>query len=168
VIRGARPADRSAIEAVTLAAYEQYAAILPPRLWLEYRRNIEETLAGAALDITIVAEAEGGALVGSVLIHPAGARMAVPGRGEADRLAYPEVRLLAVAPAARGRGVGRRLMDECIRRARLSGAKALTLHTTDMMTVALQLYERMGFVRATDLDVEVVPGVLVKGYRLDL
>jgi GNAT superfamily N-acetyltransferase len=94
--------------------------------------------------------------------------MAVPGRGEADRLAYPEVRLLAVAPAARGRGVGRRLMDECIRRARLSGAKALTLHTTDMMTVALQLYERMGFVRATDLDVEVVPGVLVKGYRLDL
>jgi hypothetical protein len=59
-------------------------------------------------------------------------------------------------------------MDECIRRARVSRAKVLTLHTTDMMTVAMQLYERMGFVRATDLDVEVAPGVLVKGYRLAL
>jgi C4-type Zn-finger protein len=36
------------------------------------------------------------------------------------------------------------------------------------MRVAMQLYERMGFVRAPDLDLEVAPGVLAKGYRLDL
>src|SRR6185503_14527838 len=71
VIRSAREADRPAIEAVTLAAYEQYAAILPPRLWREYRRNIVATLADATPEITIVAEA-GGALVGSVLLQPAG------------------------------------------------------------------------------------------------
>jgi len=36
---------------------------------------------------------------------------------------YPEVRLLAVAPAARGKGIGEALMRECIRRARRSGAR---------------------------------------------
>jgi GNAT superfamily N-acetyltransferase len=167
VIRGGRPADRAAIEAVTLAAYEQYAAILPPHLWQQYRQHIVETLAGAAPDITIVAEAEG-ALVGSVLLYPPGAEMAEPGTGRSSRLAYPEVRLLAVAPAARGQGVGRRLMDECIRRCRVSGTKVLTLHTTAMMRVAMQLYERMGFAREPALDLEVAPGALVKGYRLDI
>jgi predicted N-acetyltransferase YhbS len=165
VIRSARPADRPAIEAVTLAAYKQYATILPPRLWREYRRNIVDTLADAIPDITIVAEAQG-ALVGSVLLYPAGAE--IPGRDTSHPLGHPEVRLLAVAPSARGRGVGRGLMDECIRRTRASGTKVLTLHTTDMMSVAMQLYERMGFVRAVGLDFEVAPGVLVKGYRLDL
>ena len=167
MIRGARPSDRPAIEAVTLAAYEQYAAVVPARLWQEYRRNIVETLADATDDITIVAEAEG-ALVGSVLFLPAGTEAAAPGRGTLSRRAYPEVRLLAVAPAARGRGVGRGLMDECIRRARAGGTPVLGLHTTDMMRAAVQLYERMGFVRATSLDFEIAPGVLVKGYRLDL
>jgi hypothetical protein len=39
-IRDARAADRAAIEAVTLAAYEQYAATLGAPLWGMYRQNI--------------------------------------------------------------------------------------------------------------------------------
>jgi GNAT superfamily N-acetyltransferase len=167
VIRSAGAAERPAIEAVTLAAYEQYATVLPSALWREYRRNIVETLAAASPDVTIVAEAAG-ALVGSVLLYPAGVEMIEPGRDTASRLAHPEVRLLAVAPAARGRGVGQRLMDECVRRARAGGATALTLHTTDMMSGAVRLYERMGFVRAPRLDFLVTADLLVKGYRLDL
>jgi predicted N-acetyltransferase YhbS len=76
-MRTARPADRPAIEALTLAAYEQYAAILPPLLWQQYRQNIAETLADAPPDVTIVAEADG-ALVGSVLLYPAAARLVEP------------------------------------------------------------------------------------------
>ena len=38
---------RPAIEAVTLAAYEQYAAVLAPPLWAAYRQNIVATLAAA-------------------------------------------------------------------------------------------------------------------------
>ena len=41
-------------------------------------------------------------------------------------------------------------MKECIRRARRLGAACLNLHTTDMMQVAMRMYERMGFVRAPD------------------
>ena len=83
-------------------------------------------------------------------------------------LAFPEVRLLAVAPSARGQGIGARLMDECVRRARESRATALTLHTTDVMRAAMRLYERLGFRRVPELDFEPAPGVTVKGFRLDL
>jgi GNAT superfamily N-acetyltransferase len=80
----------------------------------------------------------------------------------------PEVRLLAVAPEARGQGIGTALMKECIRRARRLGAACLNLHTTDMMQVAMRMYERMGFVRAPELDFHPDPSITVKAYRLEL
>jgi GNAT superfamily N-acetyltransferase len=165
-IRDARPSDRGAILAVTLAAYEQYAAALTPPLWARYRQNIQATLGDVGTAAQIVAE-ETGALVGTVLLFPAGAVMPNPG-GTAIPLEWPEVRLLAVAPAARGKGVARRLMEECIQRARAAGAPALTLHTADLMAVAMRLYERMGFTRAPELDIRPAPGILAKGYRLPL
>jgi len=113
-----------------------------------------------------VAEKDGH-IVGSVLLYPAGTVMGRAGGGSAT-LALPEVRLLAVAPSVRGQGIGALLMDECVRRARESGARALTLHTTDMMQAAVRLYSRMGFQRAPELDLQVAPEVVVKGYRLDL
>ncbi len=164
-IRDARSDDRGAIEAVTLAAYEQYAALMPAH-WDGYRQNILATLAAAQPEAQIVAE-EKGRVVGTVLLYPAGSVTARPG-GESITLAEPEVRLLAVAPEARGRGVGVTLMGECISRARQSGAAALTLHTTDVMQAAMRLYERLGFGRAPELDIQPVPGVTIKGYRLGL
>jgi len=37
-----------------------------------------------------------------------------------------------------------------------------------MMAVAMALYERMGFVRAPEIDFRPAPAMLVKGYRLAL
>lgn len=164
-IRDARSDDRGAIEAVTLAAYEQYAALMPAH-WEGYRQNILATLAAAQPEAQIVAEAED-RIVGTVLLYPAGSVMARPGGGSIT-LIWPEVRLLAVAPEARGRGIGVTLMSECVRRARQSGAAALTLHTTDIMQAAMRLYERLGFRRAPELDIQPAPGVTIKGYRLGL
>lgn len=164
-LRDATRADHAAIEALTLAAYEQYAAVLSAPFWAAYRDNIRKTLADVGPAAQIVAE-DGGVLVGAVLLYPAGGIL-VTG-GPSISLEFPEVRLLAVAPAARGRGVGRHLMEECIRRARAAGAPALTLHTTEIMQVAMRLYERMGFARAPDLDFSPAPGITVKGYRLPL
>ena len=59
-------------------------------------------------------------------------------------------------------------MQECIQRARRAGAAAITLHTTDMMQVAMQMYERMGFGRAPELDFRPTEDVIIKGYRLNL
>jgi len=48
------------------------------------------------------------------------------------------------------------------------GAPALTLHTHEIMAVAMRMYERMGFVRAPELDFHPAPDVTIKGYRRDL
>ena len=165
-IREARPDDREAIQDVTLTAYEQYAEIMPPPHWGFYRQSILETLADVSPAAQIVAEQDG-TVVGTVLLYPAGAVFSTPD-GASVTLASPEMRLLAVAPAARGQGVGAALVQECMRRARQSGVAELTLHTTDMMQVAMRMYEGMGFVRAPDLDFHPAPDVTVKGYRFPL
>ena len=164
-IRDAQQSDRGAIEAVTLAAYQQYAATMPAH-WEAYRQNILATLAAVDPAMQVVAEQEGG-IVGTVILYPAGTVLAIPGSASMTRI-LPEVRLLAVPPEARGRGVGEALMHECIRRARQSGVTALTLHTTDMMRAAMRLYERLGFRRAPELDFHPVPDITIKGYRLEL
>jgi len=164
-IRDAREDDRDAIRTVTLAAYQEYAPLMGEH-WEGYRQSILATLASVAPAEQIVAE-QGNGIAGSVLLYPAGTALTLPD-GTQVRLAWPEVRLLAVAPAARGQGIGAALVWECLRRARQAGASALTLHTTDLMQVAMQLYERMGFMRAPDLDFHPVPEVTIKGYRFDL
>ncbi len=56
------------------------------------------------------------------------------------------VRMLVVAPKARGQGVGKALTQECIKRAKRDGAKTVALHTSHIMQTALAMYLRMGFV----------------------
>lgn len=165
-VRDARRADVAAVVSVTLAAYEQYAAQLPPPYWEAYRANIVSTLGDVRPAAQLVAEREG-RIAGAVLLYPGGA--ALPGLdGAASTMRWPEVRLLAVDPAARGRGVGEALMRACIARARAAGAGALTLHTAPMMAAAMRLYARLGFVRVRELDFEPAPGLTARGFRLTL
>jgi len=164
LIRDARPSDRQAIRDVTLAAYQEYAAHMPG-FWDGYRRNIIATLDDVGSAEQLVAEQDDG-IVGTVLLYPP-RRMQVS-RTDSIEMPWPEVRLLAVAPDGRGRGTGAALMQECVRRARKSGARVLGLHTTDLMQTAQRMYERMGFVRSPELDFHPAPGVTVKGYRLEL
>lgn len=161
-IRDARPDELDAIRGITLAAYAQYAAIMPH--WEMYRRELLATLSDDQTAARIVAVRHG-AVIGSVLLYPASAQVYdTPGANSGA----PELRLLAVAPAARGMGVGAALLEECVGRARNAGANALGLHSEDLMEVAVLMYERAGFVRAPELDFSPADSVLVKGYRLTL
>lgn len=76
-----------------------------------------------------------------------------------------ELRKMFLAPASRGRGVGRALLDEALAFVRARGADRVVLDTTEAMTRAIAFYERAGFVRD---DGQVRGSRCSRGYRLDL
>lgn len=161
-VRDARPDERAAVRALTSAAYAEYARVMAPSAWAGLEAAVARALADPAPAEQIVAE-RGGALLGSVLLYPPAADAYGGLTGGAP---WPEVRLLAVSPDARGLGVGRRLMDECVRRARVAGAPALGLHSSRSMRAAIGLYGRMGFVRAPEHDFHPPGAEVVEAYRL--
>lgn len=56
-----------------------------------------------------------------------------------------ELAKMAVAPEARGKQVGKKLLNSAIDRARSAGARRLVLHTHPKHQVAVQLYRKSGF-----------------------
>ena len=162
-IRDARVEELDQVALLIRDAYQEYQASFPPEVWEGYARDIMDVRGRLDISELIVAENAGG-LVGAVTFYP----NATPSDQGGWPPGWTGIRLLAVHPDARGMGVGRVLMDECLLRSRLRGARTLGLHTTELMAVARGMYERMGFVRVPEFDFHGASGLVVMAYRLDL
>jgi GNAT superfamily N-acetyltransferase len=98
----------------------------------------------------------GGAILGSVFLVRVD-----------DRLA--KLRLLYVEPTARGLGLGRRLVEECINFTKAAGYRQMTLWTNDCLIEARNLYASFGFKLVSEHPhSDFGPPMVGQEYELDL
>jgi ribosomal protein S18 acetylase RimI-like enzyme len=102
-------------------------------------------------------------LLGSVTFCPVGSAYREIGHDDEG-----EFRMLAVTPAARGRGVGKALVELCMRRSRELGYAGMRMSSMDRMTSAHRVYERLGFTRTPEDDWSPQPGVSLLAYAMPL
>ena len=106
---------------------------------------------------------DSGRIVGTVMLQgwPQGGEI-LAGPDEA------EIRALAVAPEARGAGLGKALLRAVIERAAREGIRQLVLLTQTEMKAAHHLYDEAGFRRLPERDWSPEPGVTLLAYGLVL
>lgn len=203
IVREAGPGEREAIRALLTTAYGQYAAAVPvAALFDRYLADVTDVDREADRCVTLIAAtnattdaataawttikpgaaagpttgtAGGAAPVASTDSTTAGtARYYPPGAVPFLPADWAWVRAVGVAPSLRRAGVARQLMAECLRRAADDEAAALSLHTMAFMPDAVRLYERLGYHRAPELDIDLAAYYRIDGqmvalaYRLDL
>ena len=162
-LRDARPDELDEIALLLRDAYQEYEKSLPSNIWKGYLQDIMDVRGRLDVAELVVAELEG-ELVGTVTLY----LNAADSPPEGWPKGWAGVRLLAVHPSYRNKGIGHALMDECFGRCRQRGIRTIGLHTTGMMEVARGLYERMGFVRVPEYDFHPRPEVTIMAYRFDL
>lgn len=167
-IRAATESQIDDIADLLLASYDEFAPAPGDPLeesWAEYRLEIADVRSRFQIGEHLVID-EGGKMIATATFFPDGSH---PHLGaDAWPAGYSSMRLLAVHPSQRGRGLGRILTQACIDRASAHGSDYLGLHTTRLMTVAQDMYQRMGFTRFEANDIPVAPDFVVVAYRLPI
>jgi len=116
-------------------------------------------------EVWVAEDTATGAILGTVWTPRPGERISPVARD--DELDF---RLLAVAPDARGRGIGEALVSHVVGLGRIRGVKRVVMNTGSIMLPAQRLYTRLGFVRLPEREerVEVEPGKFVDIYAFGL
>ncbi len=154
-IRLAEPGDFPQVADLCVAAY---APLMPgDDHYVATLRDVARRAAEAVLLVAV----DGGEVLGTVTFVPDGGALGeIAGPGES------EFRMLAVGPAAQGRGVGtallRRVLDDSLR----GGKEGVVCSSRPDMRAAHHIYERVGFERAPERDWSPVPGVELLAFAI--
>ncbi len=157
-IRQAHEDEYDRIADILVAAYAP-SGLRPGDYYYEHLRDV----AGRTSHAEVWVAVEDSSVLGTVTWPPVGSA--------ARELATDdeaEFRMLAVDPAAQGRGVGRALVEAVIDRARADGFHRVVLSTAPWSTTAHRLYARRGFVHVPERDWPVGDELTLAVYALEL
>jgi ribosomal protein S18 acetylase RimI-like enzyme len=148
VIRPIEGADVDAVRAVAASANEEFRAAMGEAFFRAYLANVLDVEARRR-DATVLVAELGQTIVGTITVYRDVNDEGMPAR-------FPQrtagIRATAVAPTARGQGIGSRLVDAAIETGCAQGARAIALHTAECMNAATSLYQRHGFGRTPRYD----------------
>jgi ribosomal protein S18 acetylase RimI-like enzyme len=163
-IRDARPDELEAVGEIRVAAYLADGFLSADSAYAPRLRALGADGDGDVL-VAVSEDADGTGrdeILGTVMIR------SWPG-GDLLRTAdEAEVRALAVAPDARGLGIGRKLVSSVIDRARAIGVRHLVLASQPDMVRAHHLYVEAGFTRLPERDWAPLPGLTLLAFGLRL
>ena len=153
-VRIVEPSDAGRLQVVgelTALAYLADGLIDNAHPYVPQLRDASARAEHAILLVMVDGEGGEGKVVGTLTLVPPGSKFAELAQDDEF-----ELRMLAVSPMERGRGIGRGLTTAALEMAVERGAKRVVLSTMETMHVAHRLYERLGFDRREDLDWMVV------------
>ncbi|MET8699976.1 GNAT family N-acetyltransferase [Kitasatospora sp. NPDC058032] len=159
VIRPARAEEFEEAGRITAQAFVDDGFTSPEGQYVHRLRDAATRAAEAELLVAV--DAADGTLLGTVTFAVGGttwADIATPEEGE--------IRMLATAPAARGRGAGESLVRAALTRSRELGLAGMAFSTQREMTTAHRIYERVGFRRDPERDWSPIPGVDLMVYSM--
>jgi GNAT superfamily N-acetyltransferase len=165
VVRPAREDEYDTVGALTVAGYDAdgYLTFADGSYDHGYAGWLADAAARGRDDTLLVATIDD-QVVGTVTWCPHGSASAQM----AHRPDQGEFRTLSVAPEARGQGVGRALVADCLARARAAGLTEVLLCSRDVMLTAHRMYTAMGFVRRPELDWSPARDTHLLAFSLDL
>ncbi|MGP2439643.1 GNAT family N-acetyltransferase [Streptomyces sp. JW3] len=165
VIRSAHPTEYRTLGDLTAHAY-LHDGLLDFGESDAYLTELRDVAKRAAAAHVLVAAVNDQVLGGVTFVPSPGPMADLAREGEA------EIRMLAVAHEARGRGIGEALVRACVVRARATdGCHRLILSTQATMRAAHRVYERLGFVRTPHRDWNPLPeldDIKLLTYELEL
>jgi ribosomal protein S18 acetylase RimI-like enzyme len=159
-IRAATTQDFALVDALALEAWQVLKPGYDPKQWGDLLTSVGR-MSQLATDGQLLVATTSGQVAGAVGYMP-------PGRSNPKiyPLEWPSIRMLVVRPSHRGCGIGKALMNACVREAAKDGARCIGLHTSPIMEVALPMYLRMGFIK--DADLPSIAGAPYARYALTL
>jgi len=164
LIREATQRDDHAIGELLVRAFEETYRVKMPEVKIgENRKAALRAVAEKRAVAKVWVAEEGGRVVGTVSVWPAGAEGSeafVPGAAD--------LRHLAVEASQKGRGTSKALMDTAEKWARDSGATAVCLHVRRGVHGLARMYMARGYVRVPSGDLDKLPDVFLEAYALSL
>ncbi len=165
MVRYAEPAEFDDVADLLLRANREYRDVVPAAIYRAYTANLRALMSEPEMleQCEILVAGSSGAVLGCIAFYP---------DAGLEGLNWPKgwagLRALAVDPSARGMGLGRRLAEAAIGRARALGSPVVCLHNAAFQAPARKLYLDLGFVRCPqyDFDAADVPAFSPNGDRM--
>ena len=148
VYRLATIKDTKQLQSLCLVSYGQFKTVISDENWKKWKTNFEnEDTFLNLLQIAncFICEKEN-EIIGMAFLIP---------HGNPFLFFEPDwcyIRLVAVNPKYEGKGIAKKLTQQCIQNAKETGEKTIALHTSEFQNAARHIYENLGFEKQKEFD----------------